>query len=152
MPNAADRNKRQSKASRKGNLTLVNDAPAENPAVTSQTRVRTPGSPSIKQTIIGLLKEGRSTAEISDILQATYPGTAAAEKPKTHISYYRSHLKRSGTGVAAQADQAASVRLAPTADGELDEETPAARPKRTRVTQHASKLAPKGKPRSKPAK
>ena len=49
--------------------------------------------PSIRGTIVGLLEQGKTTEEITKVIQEKFPDSKAAEKPGTHISFYRSKLK-----------------------------------------------------------
>ena len=50
---------------------------------------------SIRQVIMGLLLEGKTTDEITEVITAKYPGSKAAEKSAIHIAYYRSKLRKS---------------------------------------------------------
>jgi hypothetical protein len=52
--------------------------------------------PSIRQTIIGGLKMGLSTAEIAEQVKAIAPNSAAAAKSSAHIAWYRNQLKKAG--------------------------------------------------------
>ena len=65
---------------------VVETTVAPTPAVAPAT--------SIRKTINTMLADGKSTKEITAVIQATFPGTAAAAKPAKHISHYRCLRKR----------------------------------------------------------
>jgi hypothetical protein len=65
-------------------------------------KVQKPKAPSIRNTIITMLTENKSTKEITDVLQSQFPGTKAAEKPSKHIAFYRSRMKKDAAAPAAE--------------------------------------------------
>ena len=58
---------------------------------------------SIRQSVMRLLREGKSTPEITDYIQSRWPSSQAAAKPNIHISFYRSKLRSAGKLPAAKA-------------------------------------------------
>lgn len=97
MPNAAQRAAIQKRTPPKAKpapapAATVAAAPAEAPA----EKTPAPKQKSIRNTIMSMLQAGKSTKEISDVVQAEFPGTKAAEKPSKHISFYRSRMKTAG--------------------------------------------------------
>lgn len=51
---------------------------------------------SIRQRVCGALKSGKTTAEITAMLQADFPNSAAAAKATKHIGWYRADLRKRG--------------------------------------------------------
>lgn len=86
-------------------VTVTSKEQAPLPEVTTKTKVR--GGPSIRGTITQLLKEGKSTTEISDVIKAQFPNSQAAQLPTKHIAFYRSRLKKEGAKAATAAEFAA---------------------------------------------
>lgn len=62
---------------------------------------------SIRQTLRQGILAGRSTQELTAVLQANFPNSMAAAKPAKHIAHYRSLLKREAKQ-AVKAVQAAA--------------------------------------------
>lgn len=72
-------------------------------AATSVTEVVKPTEPqtieaapakSIRQTIRQGILSGMSTKDLTVVVQANFPGSAAARKPAKHIAHYRCLLKK----------------------------------------------------------
>ena len=72
------------------------------PAATVQTTEKAPAK-SIRQTIRQGILSGMSTKDLTVVVQAGFPGSAAARKPAKHIAHYRCLLKKEGALVAGQA-------------------------------------------------
>lgn len=86
-------------------------APVENATVTEptevvaapetvETTVETPApvvapATSIRKTINTMLADGKSTKEITAVIQTLFPNSQAAAKPTKHIAHYRCLRKRS---------------------------------------------------------
>lgn len=49
---------------------------------------------SIRQIVLGALVAGKSTVEITALIVAAHPDSAAAAKPTKHIAWYRAYLKK----------------------------------------------------------
>lgn len=45
-------------------------------------------------TALTALQQGKTTAEITTLIQAAHPNSAAAAKPTKHIAWYRAYLKK----------------------------------------------------------
>lgn len=69
------------------------------PAKTPQTSETAPPK-SIRQTIRQGILSGMSTKDLTVVVQAGFPGSAAARKPAKHIAHYRCLLKKEGKVVA----------------------------------------------------
>jgi hypothetical protein len=52
---------------------------------------------SIRALIMSGLVNGLNTAEIGNLLQIHFPGSAAAEKVSKHVGFYRAEMVKAGT-------------------------------------------------------
>jgi hypothetical protein len=64
----------------------------DQPTAAEQGGVKT-RPPSIRSTINRMLDDGKSTAEITEVLKAQFPNSKAAAKSSKHIAFYRSQRK-----------------------------------------------------------
>lgn len=55
-----------------------------------------PGS--IRQIVLTALQQGKTTEEITAMIRAAHPESAAAAKPTKHIAWYRAYLKKQNGG------------------------------------------------------
>lgn len=79
-------------------LIVATEAATEAPATPDDTLVlsTSPAPRSIRSLILTSLQAGEATAVIAAKVQASFPGSKAAVKASTHISWYRGRLKKAG--------------------------------------------------------
>ena len=63
-----------------------------------------PEAKSIRGLITTMLQQGRNNNDIEAAIKLRFPGTAAAEKSKKHIAFYRSALRKAEKQAAAKAE------------------------------------------------
>lgn len=99
------------KTERKSKRLAAQAAVVESPSVTESVAPAAPQTveaapkASIRQTIRQGILGGMNTKDLTAIVQAEFPGSAAARKPNKHIAHYRCLLKKEAK-VAATAVQA----------------------------------------------
>lgn len=62
--------------------------------ITTAEVAQDPTKRSIRQICLTMIREGKTTAEITTVVQAEYPTSAAAAKPAKHIAWYRAWNKK----------------------------------------------------------
>ena len=100
-------NKTERQNRRRAAAAVQESAPSvtESVAPAAPQTVEPAAKASIRQTIRKGILAGMSTKDLTAIVQAEFPGSAAARKPNKHIVHYRCLLKKEAK-VAATAVQA----------------------------------------------